>query len=244
MRISSVLKYVFTLIGVALLTGAAFSYLDTRSFLAEAVQADGTVIALEPVHSSNSTTYRPRVRFQDAAGRAVEVSSSTSSNPPSYSVGETVRVFYRRNAPEDARPDGYFSLWGVATILAALGSVFTLIGGGVFVFAHVIQKREQELRASGLRISTVFQGVERNMLVRLNRRHPFRVLTQWQNPSTSQVHVFRSRNLLFDPSRFIEPGRQITVFIERGNPSRYFMDVSFLPESASDPKFPWKFSQL
>jgi len=229
MRISSVLKYAFTSVGIALLLGAAYSYEYTRSFVAEAIQTNGTVIALEPVHSANSTTYRPRVRFEDAEGRSVELSSSTSTSPPSYSVGERVRVFYRRGTPDDAMLDGFFSLWGAATILAALGAVFTLIGAGVFVFAHVKRKREEELRATGLRITTLFQGVEMNKLVRLNHRHPFRVLTQWQNPTTSEVHVFRSENLLFDPTHFIAPGKEITVFIERDNPRRYHMDVSFLP---------------
>jgi hypothetical protein len=232
MKVFSVIKYVFTSVGIVLLAGAAYSYEHTRSFLAEAVQTDGTVIALEPVRGNDSTTYRPRVRFEDADGRTVEVSSSASTNPPSYSVGETVRVFYRRGTPDDAKLDGYFSLWGAATILAGLGTVFTLIGAGVFVFVHVSRKREEELRASGMRVTTVFTSVELNKFVRVNGRHPFRVLTQWRNPTTSQVHLFHSQNLFFDPASFIAPGKEITVFIERGNPKRYYMDVSFLPKLA------------
>jgi hypothetical protein len=141
-------------------------------------------------------------------------------------------VFYRRGTPDDAELDGYFSLWGAATILAGLGTVFTLIGAGFFVVMHVSRKREEELRASGLRITTVFTSVEMNKLVRVNGRHPFRVLAQWQNPTTSQVHLFHSQNLFFDPANFIAPGKEITVFIERGNPKRYYMDVSFLPQVA------------
>jgi hypothetical protein len=232
MNVFNVIKYVFTSVGIVLLAAAAYSYEHTRSFLAEATHADGTVIALEPVLRDGSTTYRPHVRFEDADGRTVEVSSSASTYPPSYAVGETVRVFYRRGTPDDAKLDGYFSLWGAATIFAGLGTVFTLIGAGFFVAVHVSRKREKELRASGLRITTDFTSVEVNKFVRVNGRHPFRVLTQWQNPATSRIHLFRSENITFDPTRFIAPGMQITVFIERGNPKRYFMDVSFLPQEA------------
>jgi len=63
-------------------------------------------------------------------------------------------------------------------------------------------------------------------------RHPFRVIAQWQDPSTAKIRVFKSHNLWFDPSRFITQ-KQIRVFLDRNNPKRYYVDLSFLPKQAN-----------
>jgi hypothetical protein len=232
MKTVSVVKYAFTAVGVAMLLGAAFWYQSTRSFIATAIDAEGTVIELQPVRSTDSTTYRPIVRFEDQRGQRIEFSSATSSNPPGYSQGEKVSVLYPAADPHDARINGYFSLWGGATIIAGLGGVFTLVGVGIIFGTRFMRLRAEALRTSGVPIETAFQSVELNTSLSVNGRHPFRVLTQWQNPTTSQIHVFHSGNVWFDPTTYLTDKR-IVVYIERGNPKKYFVDLSFLPTLAS-----------
>jgi hypothetical protein len=233
MKTIGFLKHAFALIGFAMLVGAVFWYQNTRAFVGAAVSAQGTVVDLVAVRSSDGTTYRPVVRFQDGDGRTVEFSSSTSSNPPRYSRGEQLTVLYKPGDPHEAEIDGWFSLWGGPTIVAGLGSLFFLVGGGIIFAERARLRREEALRASGLRIDTDFQSVELNTSLRVNGRHPFRVLTQWQNPSTSEIHVFRSSNLWFDPEKYLPADKRIPVYIEPGNPRRYFVDLSFLPKLAA-----------
>lgn len=233
MKAIAILKYVFALVGLAMLVAALVWYQNTRAFMAAAVRTQGTVIDLIAVRSDDSTTYRPVVRFEDSEGRTVEFSSSSSSNPPRYARGEAVSILYRPTDPQDAEIDGYFSLWGGQTILAALGSVFLLIGGGIIIGQRAKRLRDEALRASGTPIETDLQSVEINTSFSVNGRHPFRVLTQWQNPATSEVHVFHSDNLWFDPAKYLPQGQRIKVYIEPGNPKRYYVDLSFLPKLAS-----------
>lgn len=223
---------IFAAVGSALLVVAALLYQHTRSFIGEATTAQGTVIELQPVRSDGSTTYRPVVRFKDQRGETIEFSSSSSSSPPSYSRGEIVTVLYRPGNPQDAQIDGFFSLWGGSVIVAGLGSVFGLIGGGIIVGRRFIRVRDEGLRRSGTPIETEFQSVQLNTAIEVNGRHPFRVLTQWQNPATSQIHVFHSHNLWFDPTKYLTE-KQITVYIQPGNPKKYYVDLSFLPQLAT-----------
>lgn len=117
-------------------------------------------------------------------------------------------------------------------IVGGIGSIFFLIGGGI-VLASVLHGRKVEyLRQNGTPVLTTFQSVELNTSLSVNGRHPFRVFTQWTNPSTFEIHVFESDNLWFDPSPHIN-NRAITVFIEPGNPKKYYVDLSFLPKLAS-----------
>jgi len=227
----AIVKYVFLLAGIAMLAGAVFVYQSTSTFLATAITTKGTVVDLERSRSNNSTTYRPVVQFKDRAGREHEFTSSTGSNPPSYSTGESVEVYYLSEQPEMAKMSGFFALWGGATILGGIGGTFLLVSAGMILVPMLKARRDDYLKHQGTPIETEFQSVEINGSLSVNGRHPFRVVTHWQNPSTSEIHVFRSNNLWYDPSDYIKRDR-ITVFIEKGNPGKYFVDLSFLPRMA------------
>jgi hypothetical protein len=231
MKTINIAKYVTTAVGIGLLTGAFFLYQDTTAFLGEAARAEGTVVDLIESRSSDSTTYRPVVNFTATSGRTIGFASSSGSNPPSYDRGDKVDVFYLPADPENARIDGFFSLWGGATILAGLGSAFLIVGAGLMLVPMLKRRRDEYLRQHGTRIETVFQRVELNKALSVNGRHPFRILTQWQNPSTSKVHVFESSNLWYDPTDHIKSD-SIAVYIEKNNPKKYVVDLSFLPDLA------------
>src|SRR5689334_477771 len=167
----------FAAVGLVLLAITAFLVLDTRSFIATSTETSGTVIDLVPVRSDNGVTYRPVVRFRDKQGQTIEFSSSSSSNPPGYSRGETITVLYRPSNAQDARINGYFSLWGGATIVGGLGTVFALVGGGIMLGGRIIRQQDDALRRSGTPIETDFQSVQLNTSIRINGRHPFCVFT-------------------------------------------------------------------
>jgi hypothetical protein len=231
MKALAIIKYLFSLIGLGMLVGAFFWYKSTNAFLAEATKAEGSVIELRLSRSSDSTTYAPVVNFVTRKGEEITFVSSVSSNPPSYRVGEKVDIFYLPANPYEAKINGFFSLWGGATIVGGLGGLFFLIGIAITVLPMVKGRRDENLKHQGIPIETEFQSVERNTAYSVNGRHPFRILTQWQNPATSEVHVFHSDNLWFDPTNYIK-SKRITVFVERNNPKRYFVDLSFLPKMA------------
>jgi hypothetical protein len=233
MNVIAIVKYLFTAVGLAMVAGALFWYQSVKSFVAQASVAPGTVVDLVRSQSgSDSPTYRPVVRFSAANGQAIEFTSNTGSNPPSYSRGEKVEVFYKPSDPQKAMLNGFFSLWGGPLIVGALGSVFFLIGGGIWLYTRLRGQRDEYLRTHGMPIQTKFQSVEINRSLEVNGSHPFRIVTQWQDPATSMLHVFKSNNLWFDPTDHIKQ-HQITVFIEGNNPKKYFVDLSFLPKLAS-----------
>jgi hypothetical protein len=58
------------------------------------------------------------------------------------------------------------------------------------------------------------------------------VTVQWLDPTSSQVRVFESHNLWFDPTAYIKD-KKIRVFLDMHNPKKYYVDLSFLPKQAS-----------
>lgn len=243
MKSLTIIKYVFALIGIGMLIGAAVSWKNTRSFLAHAVRAQGTVVALQPRYShntnptnsttfnnSNGVTFAPVVRFKHG-DQVIDFTGSTASNPPSYGIGQTVPVLYVESAPFGARIDSFFSIWSTAIILGILGAAFSAVGGLMIVLPQRQAKEDDRLVHEGMPINADLQGVAQNTAVSVNGRNPFRITAQWQDPATSRVYVFVSHNIWFDPTKYIA-GKSIRVFIARGNPKKYYVDLSFLPALA------------
>ena len=134
MKSTSIIICAFTTIGIGFLITAVAVFINTQNFLKDAISTEGTVTELvrsrsgSESSSSNSVVYRPVIEFKTRDGNLVEFTSSTGSNPPSYSMGESVGIFYHKSSPERAKTDDYFSLWGATTIFGLFGVVFFLVG--------------------------------------------------------------------------------------------------------------------
>ena len=232
MRAISIIKYLFSVLGLAMLAGAFFMYSKTQDFMNNALVTEGTVTQLVRSRSGDSITYKPVVEFKTQSGRLIEFTSSSGSNPPSYSQGEIVDVLYQEGTPEQAKINSFFSLWGLSTILGGLGSLFLLVGFLIILVSALRGKKVKYLKQNGIPIEAKFQSVEINGSLEVNGRNPYQIFAQWKNPMTSELHIFKSENLWFDPTDHINQ-EGITVLIEKDNPNKYYVDISFLPKLAS-----------
>ncbi|MEV4925001.1 DUF3592 domain-containing protein [Streptomyces roseoverticillatus] len=121
---------------LSLIVGLVFAGVSV-SFLTDAKRAPGTVVALAwQDHDGGSRKPRdddppvayPVIEFTSADGTPRKFQDSAGSNPPSYEVGEQVEVLYRADSPEDARINGFASLWLLPVIFGGIGLLFTGIG--------------------------------------------------------------------------------------------------------------------
>ena len=229
--IMKVWKYLLPLIGICLLTVSFFFQQKTRSFLAQAVKADGVVIDLASSHSSHGTTYAPVVRFVSQDGTPIQFTSSSSTNPPSYRRGQKVQVVYNQTNPYEAKINSFMSLWGLPSIVGGIGALLLAISAAISLASTLGKRADDYLRRNGTPIQTDFQSVSLNTNLQVNGRSPFHIYTQWKDSDTSEVHVFHSKNIWYDPTQYIDQ-KQITVFVDRKNLKKYLMDVSFLPKLA------------
>ena len=118
---------------------------------------------------------------------------------------------------------------GGALVLSILGLVFTAIGGGIIIYGWWSARKEAFLRKNGHLIQAELQQVEVNEALEVNGVNPFRIVAQWHDIKSNELFVFRSANLWFDPSAFVQC-RTIPVYIDLSKPSRYHVDTSFLPK--------------
>jgi hypothetical protein len=239
MKILSIIKYSFSLIGAIALVAAFYLYQSTHQFLASAQIVEGEVIDLirvAPIQNttsggvtirSESYTYSPAVRFVTQEGESIEFISSVSSNPPRFEIGEKLSVAYNPSAPKSARINDFIALWFAPLIFGGLGLLFFVIGGTMIAIGLFKGRQKEILKKSGKKIRTQFVDIKINSALVVNDKNPYQIHTQWKDPSTSTVHNFQSDNIWTDPTGSVP--EEITVYIQHDNPKNYYVDLSFLP---------------
>jgi hypothetical protein len=221
---------VFGLAGLGMLAGAGFMTGNTLKFRAKGVPAEGVVVDLiEKRDSDGSSTYSPEVEFQTPDGESHTYVSGTSSNPPSWDRGEKVTLRYDPGNPERVRLDGFMDNWFGPTILGAMGSVFSLLGFGIIVAAVRKRRMHAWLATNGMTIAAQYTGVVLDGSVKVNNRSPWALTAQWQHPTTGDIHTFQSAAIWFDPTDHVQR-ETLDVLVDADNPTRYRVDISFLPK--------------
>ncbi|MER7519112.1 DUF3592 domain-containing protein [Streptomyces sp. NPDC126499] len=132
--------------------GALFSIIGTVlagisvSYVANGERASGTVVALEwqgghaggsrKTRSGNEPVAHPVVEFTPAGGTPTRFREFTGSNPPAYEVGERVEVRYRADSPEDARIEGFATMWLLPLVFGGIGLLIVGVGTGIALFGR------------------------------------------------------------------------------------------------------------
>lgn len=231
------LTIVFSSITAVLFIIITITAVNTFNFLDKAISVKGRVVDLDTRYSSNSSsssrttnspTYAPVVAFVTVDGEKIVFTSSTSSNPPLYRVGESIKLLYLKESPRNAVIDGFFSLWGFLFIVGIIGLAFGIVSFVMIYFSVKKKRLKCFLDRNGQKIQARYIGVYIDTSVSVNGNNPYVIEAEWQNPATQQIHNFKSENLWFNPVGYIKTDA-ISVLIDIKNPKNYWVDTSFLP---------------
>ncbi len=233
MKALKILSTVFLIIALILGGITTILYTETGKFINASRQTRGEVISLSRSSSSGGSEYDSRVwypvvRFVTAEGDTVIFFGRTGSNPPAFRTGELVAVRYNPAKPQAARIDTFFSLHLADVITGGL-SVFFLIPALVMLLIMGRRRRlDAWLDREGQLVTAEMIQVGLNRAVRVNGRNPYRIVCQWHDPAGNQIVTFYSRNIWFNPEKYIQ-SKSIQVKVDPRNYRRYRVDTGFLP---------------
>lgn len=234
MKILNIVKYLFTAIGLIFFIISFTMYQSNTAFLKNAVKTQGEVIEIirSKTKKSNGevsiSTY-PVVSFKDKVGKIITFTSSTGSSSSNYFVKQKIEVVYSPDNPEQAKINDFSSLWTGIVIFVILGALFFIFGLSIFIFMYSKAKTKKHLLSNGEKIETEFIKVDVNQFISVNNKNPYVIFTQWLNPKTSEIHIFKSDDIWFDPTNYINDNK-IVVLMDKDNPKKYHVDTSFLPK--------------
>jgi len=79
-----------------------------------------------------SYSYYPVVEFTSSRGKVVQFTSKLGRNPPAFKEGQVVKVLYDPQNVNSAKIAASGEIWLAPTIVAILGTAFSI--GSIFVF--------------------------------------------------------------------------------------------------------------
>lgn len=221
-------SWLFLLFGLAVWSFSVYVYTSAWVLIAHGEHARGTVTAF----SRNHTTYFPVVAFKTSDGTRVEFVGSSGSSSPTFVRGQQVDVIYTPGNPPKARINTFGELWAPPLLLTTFGAIFFAIGFAPIFIRWKRGHTAADLRVHGTPLLAQYERVAVNTGTSVNGASPYRIFVQWQDPATSQVHMFHSDDIWYDPAKFIDR-KQLTVYVDPRDLKRYSVDISFLPPAAT-----------
>jgi hypothetical protein len=118
--------------------GGAYYYGHTSWSLSRAgTSVSGVVVGLEesPASDRSGVTYSPIIRYE-AEGRTHTFTSSNSSYPPAYEIGERVALLYDSADPSRARIDSWWELWLMPVMLGGAALIVAVAINAVMLISY------------------------------------------------------------------------------------------------------------
>jgi hypothetical protein len=218
-----VVAIVFSAVGLGLLTLGGFFYLETTKLIDTGIRTKGEVIENVENRDSDGSTYAPKVEFMTEKKERITFTSSLSSYPPQYEVGEMVDVLYPPLSPQSAEVDSWMTLWFGPLICGILGGVFSAVGLGLLVSMVKRMILVNKLKTSGQRIQAKLVRV---IPVPMKNGMHYKILAEAQGPD-GMIQQFYSDELDFDPTTWVK-SPEIDVLVDPLDWKKNYVDLSRL----------------
>lgn len=215
----------FTLIGLGSFGWMSFEVFVANKFLSQAERTFGTVIRFEEKEDHDGTPdYYPVISFQANSGEAYSYTATIGMNPPSYKIGERVRVLYPTIDPSGAKLDSIGEIWGMVILSGIMGIAFLPAG---LVYPIVLYRRgrfKRWLVKHGVEVRGKIVGVQFDTCTRMNKRNPYVLVCEAADVSTGATRKYFSDHYWTDPLTLgIRIGDEVKVLVHPKAPNRYWV---------------------
>jgi hypothetical protein len=221
--ITKIFSIIFGGIGAAFLVVTLIFVASNLSFLGEASVADGTVVQLQL--TDKRSAYQPVITFTTSTGQRVQFTDTVASNPPQFSVGQSVKVYYKPSDPAgSARVDSLISFWFLPGLFGIFTVVFGGIGAGFFTVGYLKRRKQKWLQLNGQQVTAEITDIQLNRGIKVNGKSPYVILAQWYDPAKKLTYVFRSDSI-WQIQANLAPGGKVNVKVDPQNFRRYHVEI-------------------
>jgi hypothetical protein len=213
-------KVLFVLCAITIAIGV-WIYLEAKSFQKTAKVTVGIV--------ANSSLSRYEIKYTSDDGIERIYKGIHSSKGRSYHNGDKLKVFYKTDNPDKMRiTDGVRTgkrvvIIGIVMILFNLLSIYS---------DRKKTKSENNFRTTGRKVEAQIVKTDKDMTVTIQRKNPYYIDCRWVDPMTGREYTHTIRYIWKDPQILLAGRNTIDVYVDRNDPEKYFMDISFLGAAA------------
>lgn len=220
---------VFTIVGVVLLIGSIFLWKSAFEFTNNGIKTTGTIVELDVDNSDGGGAFHPIIVFHTLEDNsAVIFRSSYGSSDFKGDIGNSIDIIYPKDNPKSAVINSTFGLYGSGIFISGFGALFLLAGIIPLIIMKISKNKGTRLMREGSPITAKISEVIINDSINVNGNNPFQIIADKHDKATNSITRYKSKNIFFDPSPYLTE-ENVTVYIDKNNPKKYYMDVSFLP---------------
>ena len=220
-RIADSIQYAFAAIGLLVTAFAFHSAWREIAFLARAAPVAGRILPYRGSADAPAFVYEyPAGTYRE--GHAKNSSTSYRTLAP----GEPIGVYVDPADPERAEMRHFLEQWMEPVLVGGLGLLFASIGIGLIAYSRRKAKWKAYLLQRGIKIKAAITGVGIDGSISVNDVSP--AVVEASALVDGKVYLYRSEHLWYDPTPYLDR-EDVDVYYQEGNPARYHMDVSFLP---------------
>ena len=217
-------KKVFTLvfgggfisIGVILFVIGVYVGIESHAYQQKAMPVEATIVAMRGADSESLGT--PVVEYSlEGVSYTSTLHTATSSMHP----GKRITVYYQEGNPWEVRyidENG----WIIAALLF-MSFVFAGIGGIFLVMKRMHKRNIHRLLATGDKVEAEITDISNDRSQNLNGKYPIVIACKYVAPN-GRIYLFQSGPFWYE-SYEINPKKKVCVYIDRNNPSSYYVDV-------------------
>lgn len=207
---------IFVLVGIILFTVCIFIYTSGHTFKAEATPVQAVILAMRGANHESLGT--PVVEYT-VGGKTYTSTLNLSSS--SMHPGKQITVYYRNGNPQEVR---YLddNNW-IIGLLMAMAFVFAGMGLAFILVRRKHRQKIARLLATGDTVEAEITGIREDDDQSMNGRHPIIVSCRYV-ASDGRIYLFHSGSFWYE-SYEIDPQRKVRVYVDRNNPSNYYVDV-------------------
>lgn len=226
-KIVRLIAAIFLVVGLVLMGGGIWAWSAHNRISSDGLRTQATVIDLEYRRdaSQDGGGWAAVFEYQDRDGKTHIHRPNSTSNPPAYSHGETVDIFYLPDAPEQAMVDDFMGRWLLTTILSGMGAVFILLGGSMLAL-HLRGKHTQaRLQKEGVEVLAKFTRCDPDPGIVVQGRTPWRVSAQAQDLESGKYSSYLSPPIWVDLTEALS-GKTVPVLVDPSDDGSYWMDLT------------------
>lgn len=159
-------------------------------------------------------------------GEEYEVKSNYYTS--SMYVGKEIGVYYDKNNPHKSKVESSVAnnTWPIV-----MGIVFALFGLIPLIIFGVKISRRRKIIKNGICVDAEVVGIDINYNVRVNHRHPYKVIVKATNPLTGESNVYVSHNIYNEVNMYLQLGDTVPIYFDNRTGKQYFIDVESLKDN-------------
>jgi Protein of unknown function (DUF3592) len=128
------------IVGILFLLLSLFLFRKSVLFIKSNNRSIATVIEITQSGTTTKTSYHGVFKFVTDAGKTVVFEEKSGTSPPSWQVGEKVKVAYNPNKTDQVIVLSYFGAFFGASICLAIAAALIVIGGGYYLTLPFLNK--------------------------------------------------------------------------------------------------------